>query len=427
MTILLFIFVVCSVSYALLGFAKAKYIFNPCTILNIIFGISVPVGSVGFYGTDIPKPYTVFLILLAQTCFTVSYLVGLKTKISNRFIVQRENVEINMSPIYMITAITFVYTFAKFWTSITMLKSGLTTAELRWAYFSSNGVVKNPLDDFLDTGLINGFRIALMMIAIIETYFKKNLNVKDVCFDIVVIAIVIMRVFINSGRLFIYDAIFALIIGYAYKRYLYRNTFQKKFKLNPWKKIVLALGGTCIVYIMVDFTLKRQIGQSILESLYDIFTCFVQLLDKTIQVVSDTGDITYGVTSFDGIFIIINMGLSFLGLPQNSAVNIINKYDAPFWNIGGGKEANAYLSYIFSFYLDFRVIGVVIGACVFGFFAARIFNKAVRIPNKYNLSCYLMLMFVICRCSIRWALGKADFFVALILLSFIYRKKQNLM
>ena len=418
--LLLFIFIVCSVTYALLGFAKCKYFFNPCTVLNFIFGLSFPFGSVGLYGTDIPRWQTILLILLGQTCFTLGYLVGLKTKMGSHIRWQgTKSIQINLLLVYFIAIVSFVYTLGKFGTALSMLRSGLSITELRWTYFSSNSLIKNPVDDFLDTGLINGFRIALMMIAVIELFFNKHRDWKLLS---LIGMTIIMKVFTNSGRMFLYDMIFALIVGYSYKRYIFHVVSTKRFRLSWRQKIFGAAGIAGVVAIMINFTLKRQIGQSALESIYDIFTCFVVLLDKTMQMASESGDITYGVTSFDGIFIIINMGLSFLGLPQNTTVNILNKYDAPFWSIGSGKQANAYLSYIFSFYLDFRVIGIILGSCIFGVIAARVFKKALQVPNKHYLAGYMMLIFVISRCSIRWALGKADFFIALLVLALVYKK-----
>ncbi|MGU8132234.1 O-antigen polymerase [Clostridium perfringens] len=415
-------FLICITSIFILIWSKYKYkrLICPCFIFIAFFTICTLVGSLTIHGQNKAKDSTYFLIWISLVVYSISFSLVYKFKKVRNKRNTFENININKKIIYLLAIISIIITITQFSRSFNLLINGMNISEIRGEYWTGTSITTNALDDFIQTTINGGVMLALIIITTIEFFFNEK---KDYKLLILVIINVVLRTLTTSGRLLMYDFLITMIFCYFYFRIIkirknkWTINFKKIFKLYIPVIICIFL----LVYLSKFLTGQRQSDITFLNAVYDDFTCFLPLMDHVIDLLNQNGHITYGISSFDGIIIIINVILSFLGLPQVLEANIINIYDVPFFNIGGGNYANAYVSYIFYFYLDARLIGVILGNIFFGSLSAIIYKNLLYRPGKRELAMYLFLNYIIFRTMIRWQFSTGSVYIELLILTLFYK------
>lgn len=168
---------------------------------------------------------------------------------------------------------------------------------------------------------------------------------------------------------------------------------------------------------------QRQANSELIDVIYSEFTCGFQIFDIIVDKIDASGIMTFGISTFTGFIVLINLILAYLGFGQIPFVNEINKYDVPFWNIGGGHMNNGYLPYFVPFYLDLREFGIFIGSIFLGFLMARIYKKLKVNNSSYYQSLYLMLILLLVRLTLRFYFTRSDYIMAIVYTIFLYTWK----
>lgn len=403
----------------------------PLNIFVPFFTVCTFLGSLALYGKNQGSTLTYVLIFLSILTYFISFEVLSKIHISKpKRTAGWENfeyTEVSKKFIYFLAIFSLAVNTSKFIKALPLLLSGLSLGEVRGEYLTGTVIVQSAMASFIDAGISSGALLALMIVVSIELIFDRK---KDIVLFLLVFINVLVSTFSTGGRLLIYD--FAVLLVFSF--FCYRSFFAGDTIANTVAEIrnnkktrktvvfMIAVG----IAALITITIERQ-GQTefFMEALYADFSCFVPLMSKTLEMVQNSGDLTLGISSFDGVIIIINIILSLLRLPQITGVNTINKYDAVFLNIGGSNYANAYVSYIFYFYLDGRVIGVILGNIFFGIMSAKIYQRLKREPGKRSVAMFLFLMYLIFRTMIRWSFNQASVVIALVLLLIIYKRSDT--
>lgn len=406
---------------------KYKDILCPLNVFVPFFTVCTYFGSLAWYGKNQGSLLTYTLILISLITYLISFEIIGHMRVKNGRSKSEwhgfEYTTLSRQFLYFLAIISLALSLSKFMRALPFLLSGVSLRNLRSEYFTGSAITTSALGSFLDSAVNGGIRLALMIVAAIEIIFEKR---KDAFFFLLVLLNVAVSSLATGGRLIIYD--FAIML--LFSLLCYKSLFKSETIANSLREIrnnkktrkyimfLLVIG----VISLITITLQRQASsETFVQSLYNDFTCFVPLMTKTLDMLSSRGDLTLGVSSFDGIFIIINIILAMLRLPQIKSVNTINIYDAPFLEIGGGNYANAYVSYIFYFYLDARIIGVVLGNILFGVMSYRIYKKLKTEPSKRSVAMYLFLNYLIFRTMVRWSFNQAAVFIALFMLLLIYK------
>ena len=397
----------------------------PLNIFIPFFTVCTFLGSLALYGKNQGSTMAYMLIFLSLLTYFISFEILSRIHISRSTRhMGWENFEytsINKKLIYILAIFSLFVNTSKFIKTLPLLLSGLSLGEVRGEYLTGNA---SAMSSFIDAGISSGALLALMIVVSIELIFEQK---KDIVFFFLVFVNVLISTFSTGGRLLIYDFAVILLFSFLCYRSFFAgdtiiNTIAEMRNNKKTRKTVVFMIAVGVL-ALITITIERQ-GQteSFMEALYADFSCFVPLMSKTIEMVHDSGDLTFGISSFDGVIIIINIILSLLRLPQITGVNTINKYDAVFLNIGGGNYANAYVSYVFYFYLDGRIIGVVLGNILFGIMSARIYRRLKKEPGKRSVAMFLFLIYLIFRTMIRWSFNQASVVIAFVLLLVIYKR-----
>lgn len=409
---------------------KYKDILCPLNVFVPFFTLCTFFGSLALYGKNQGSLLTYTLILISLITYFVSFELFGRMRFrkirSKGGWYEFEYTTLSRRYIYILAIVSLAFSLSKFMRALPFLLSGVSLRDLRSEYFTGSAITTSALGSFFDGAINGGIRLALMIVAAIEIIFERR---KDMFFFLLVLLNVTISSLATGARLVIYDfAIMLLFSLLCYKSFFksktIANTLREIKNSKQTRKYIVFLLAIAIISL-ITITLQRQASsETFVKSLYSDFTCFVPLMSKTLDMLSARGDLTLGVSSFDGIFIIINIVLAMLGLPQIKSVNIINIYDAPFLEIGGGNYANAYVSYIFYFYLDARILGVILGNILFGVMSYKIYKKLKSEPSKYSVAMYLFLNYMIFRTMVRWSFNQATVFIALFILLTIYKNSK---
>ena len=232
----------------------------------------------------------------------------------------------------------------------------------------------------------------------------------------------IFRSFVGSDRLFLSDFAFVFIFGFLLnqkKDLIHRIT--KREQRKRWKILILFVG--LAVGAIVFFTNQRQGNSELVDIIYSEFTCGFQIFDLIVDKIDESGIMTFGISTFTGVVVLINLILAFLGLDQIPFANEINKYDVPFWNVGGGHMNNGYLPYFVPFYLDLREVGILLGSIFLDFYMASTYKKLKKYNTMYHQCLYLMLIMLLIRITLRFYFTRSDYIMAIIYTMCLYSWK----
>lgn len=392
-----------------------KNTLNPLSVYTLFFTICTGLASLRLRGEFEASSLIYGLILISISSFFVAYVISYAiTKVKHQS-GELDERPINYKILYFMAIISLAYTGIKFYQSIPMYMSGMSIGTVRGELLTESS---NAIENFLDSILNSGIRLALIFIVVVETFFGKR---KDIKLILLVGFNVLMFTFTNGGRLILYDTLVIFLACFLYWKKV------NKVTIKSLKKYIFpgTISVGSIIYLIIYLTSERQSDMAFWEALYSIFTCFLPLMDQTITMLEHTHDLTLGTTFFSGFLIPINTLFDFLNFPRIADTNIINKYDVAFFHIGGGNYANAYTSHIFYFYLDGRIPGVILGNILFAAFAAIVFKYLKYSPNKRIIALYLFVIYLIFRTIVRWQLAQPSSVVALIILFLIFKSKKS--
>lgn len=153
------------------------------------------------------------------------------------------------------------------------------------------------------------------------------------------------------------------------------NRFLAKIKKYKWWIVLVAI----IAFVIM--TMSRT-STSMFRQIYLYFAMPPSMFEIWAEKIEAEGAFGYGIASLLGfIYPVFYVLKNLLGIPMPDIVE--SMYD---WNMltdttwvwpGQNIRANAYVSVFWFFYLDARLIGVIIGMFLFGFVASRSYQNVV--------------------------------------------------
>lgn len=112
-------------------------------------------------------------------------------------------------------------------------------------------------------------------------------------------------------------------------------------------------------------------------------------------------------------------GISFEKL--NGTIDMINIVEN-FVQVFPRHEYNAFASMFYYFYMDFREIGVFLGGVTWGVICAKTYKLAKEKQDDKSFAILLIIFQAIIKTMVRWEFASPSFFVACILILFVFKK-----
>ena len=197
------------------------------------------------------------------------------------------------------------------------------------------------------------------------------------------------------------------------------------------KKILLTLIGLSFVIILVTAWIKDAFTTGdwspVFSTFYLYFNICLQIGDYWIQNVDNYRKdiVMHGYSFFKGVlnnldFVFRQFGIHFFY--NEYFEDIINAPQDNYINIGYISKFNAFTTWIYFFYLDFKEWGVIIGSIIWGWFTGIVEKHTLLYPNIYKVAVYLLLLQCTFKCFVRWEFNVEAYVLAFIYMRFLLKK-----
>lgn len=411
---------------SLIGYkTEKKVLINPITVFCVLWSVICFLSSLSLYTITVPRLDTYLTFL----CGTISFMVGyycIKHYLNKYQIYKCKNygfeVELRKKLLCIIAIICILFSlfnlfnvFSQIGTlNMQKVQGALQSGEI----YNHSSKVINAIT-FL---FITPISFALPAIVASNLWNKK----RDNTLLILTIILCLLRMLMTANRSTFLLLLMFLVVA-TYVKYLYSSKTEKK----NIKKILLGIVclGTILFVIM---TLYR--GHNAFRNLILNFSMPPRMFEIWSDKVAKQNIYGYGLASIFGflypIFYIIKNVFGLPGLPSliQTIYDWIMMTDT-LWVAPGEKiTANAYVTLYWFFYLDGRLISILIGMFALGGLSAFVYLKLCsNLKNQKSIACYCMFFYLLTFSFVRLQFSVTNFSLALVFILFVaYKRKKNI-
>lgn len=395
-----------------------KNIYNPLTIFSGMWCLIIFLANLKLYGMYDFSSKPLIIVGIGVLGFSLGYW-GIKYSIFNKKYMYEldcdrtsDKYEFNYKIIYIFQIVCFLFYI---WFSIQIIKklnTGISYSMIRSMYqgYSEELLISSKLANFIKSWIavpVVYTSIPIILISIFEKKTKKTLV-------ILCIINIFMHIFCSASRFVMQYLIFESILLLL----IYKKKVSRKIK-NYIKSIILIAIMVIISITFIRHKASTTISdESIFKSIYSYISLCIPLFDRWISIIDSFGLKTYGMASISGVYSIINLFvLKRIGIVTpiyDYTYSIISSTEV-FMNIFEGKKYNAFVTIFYYFYLDFRMIGVLLGGILFGIIYSISFTRIMKNRNIFNLLIFLLLSQGLVKSMVR-----LEFIMASYVMAFFY-------
>lgn len=351
----------------LLSYNRFRSYLNVISIFTGIWCIFGALSSCGAYNVRIPGMrvhlYAWIFIIIVDSI----WLICARRRGKEQTVAHREGIALHVrAKVVQIIALLLICPFFLKVTRIVLSHGGLAT--VRQMYFSGTNftsLYQDLLFRLIPMGMFNALIIYYTFFAF-ETKYYRGL--------VYALLNTLFVTLMNGGRysliLLLYSIVIIMTAGKVDVSNLKLSSRYKK-KIRNFTVVLLS--------ILLLVTLSR--GQKIIRNIYLYFAGSLSYLDYIVENPSlfalDRplyGYLTFGAIAEPVVLVLKVLGITKVKVPSYE----FNIYCQNYYDIGNGMEVipfNANTSILYYFLRDFGVIGVIIGACVFGWLTVTAYNN----------------------------------------------------
>ena len=379
---------------------------NSLTIINLF----------NFYA---PSDFVFILSFLGGTSFFISFLLYNKQiiKVPKRLYENTKKHSLRKDIFHVLLIITSVYMLYRLFLTLNLLLNGKSLDYIRRLSLGyDNSLVKNKLF-YLYNAYINKSLIELVFPIIGCTELVKNKNYKYLLCSLI---LTILNTVCTGGRF----ALYYFVILVVYTTFIYFKDL-KEFIIKNKKTFRIALVLTVILLICI--TMARS-SINIFSHLYSYFCGAFYNLSVRLDNL-DSGFVhTYGVSSFLGPFRVVFLLLDNLNIiPYPDWFNYAAQVsDAEtFISLSETIKFNAYVTPIYSFYLDGGVLGVIIGFFGSGLISTYIYNKFINNRDSLLFAWVLMIILGVFTSMVVFPFTRQNFAMSIFFLLILFKAEKK--
>lgn len=285
-----------------------------------------------------------------------------------------------------------------------ILLSGGSLAEVRNSYLGYGG-------NEATIALVDRLFVSPLMILALPIFLWSILRGKvNGGFAVSFVAVVLLNQLTSGGRfIFLYAGVMVLAL-------LVRPGATRR---SPWAKailIVLAIG-------VLGFTIAR--GNSVLFEAYTYFAIPVPLLAHWATAIDAMGGQTFGAAFAYGGLTLPFRASELAGHPIGSEISSLVALPQEVWiDLLPGRHFNAFVTLFYYFYLDFRWVGVVLGAFTWGLIGQWSFNRIWGFGPRSTIFGLLMMQVAVLS-FVRWEFTNGSLVIALVMLPLVIKSSKR--
>lgn len=324
---------------------------------------------------------------------------------------------INKKFLLLIEILTFIFIVLLINRISDIITSGYSYGEIHSILYGNNDEVelfKSRILNGINNRLLMPMILAFIPVCVVQFVKKETPNL-----SFMGLLLVIIYGIVSSRRMILVY----IIVDFLLMLSLFSESINKRRK----KRLVLITIVAFIIMVIITVFRKNLYEYGNWSYMFDViiryFSLCVPVSDYWIKHIDHTDIWTYGMAFFGGFFSLIDIFIRQIGIrfvPHETMTDLIRLVNEIYIPTGSGGYANAFVTWIFYFYLDFREVGVALGSLVFGFLIGRIELKMRNTDNQMMIMLYLLVMQSVLKSFVRWEFGIYDYPLAFIFLRMMF-------
>lgn len=224
------------------------------------------------------------------------------------------------------------------------------------------------------------------------------------------LVITLMSSFANGGRIILLFFIVQFVFWFFFykrKREVITQNNNRKKKPNM---LFIVLIIVMLFALVVVISRMRGVTKSIVMIINDYFAPSLQYFDVSLKNFDSAGKYCFSFFSFRGYWDPILMVLKSLHIISQrpeiyyTATALNEAADKAIVVGSSGFDMNAFTTMFYAFYVDFDIIGVLVGSVVYGVETARVQYKTYKNQTIYNKLIYALFLNMVVTSFIRFQL-----------------------
>ena len=336
------------------------------------------------------------LIWINILCFAIGFILICKKKTFNLY----ENIKFNRRKpkALVILQIILLIVIAYYYVKYNSLLENLTINDARRIRFELGFMFNSYYEYVTYSYFISSFLYLTIIRNIVRLVVKHKFGISGV----ITLISIVLYAFTGLGRFIIFDTMIFFFIAIAFKRQVVSIEFNGivlKNKIEKSIKIKYLFLGCIGLWGMMVITGRRMgkvvsgISEFIEVLRYSIeqgvvyFIGPFRALDNFLNSgIHDSIGYTFGRSTFSGLDEIFCNFAILAGSNFTSANAKMALFTAEPIYIGAEQQFNAFYTGVMNFYLDGRIVGVIILAFLYGVVSAVIWNYYNKNPDVFSYS-----------------------------------------
>ncbi|WP_270661612.1 O-antigen polymerase [Thomasclavelia ramosa] len=286
----------------------------------------------------------------------------------------------------------------------------------------SDGMNLLRYQTYTNISIFNTFDLVLMSYIIRPIFvvtillFSLKLATKTVNLKLTFFALLdaLMLIAMTAGR-----ALIISMIIYVVAAFLCFNKVKLSF-IKKYKKYLLLIIPVFIFFIFISSQRVNRNNGVIVEFLIYIFSG-LPYMSKLLEACPIEPFTLMGKGVLSPIFDTIGLLLRFFGFNSILASQTISHFTSTSLYVADGIQMNAAASTLLTFYLDFGIYGVALGASLVAIFSKKIEKLVIKNPSCLNLAIYLFVFVSVILMVQNYTLGNASTLFTIIFIIILLR------
>ncbi len=433
-----FYFLLCIISI-IYSYKYLDYCVNPLVTFNILWFSILCLESHHLYGLFSSEKKIYYLLLIGIISFNLGFYIWDIVRKKNRYILRLgsyQTVDYNQNYfvpryvlLYILGFFCIIYYFNSAVQSIIFLFRGNNLGDLRsfvQSEASTNASIIQKYLNFISVIFLIPGAYVIQVVAAMDFWLGK----RDRLLFIIGLLLAVTSSIGEGGRTSLVNFLIYMLLGYSIStKHLKRNKLIdiSSIKKRKWTILFIIL---VFISFLTWFTLSRT-GKTLQKNLYLYFSMEPYMFNLWANRVDESNLIGFGEASLNGfsfslLYIVKNIFNIDFPSHWKEVYDFIRFTDSQWQVITNySTTANAYVSAFWFFYLDGRLLGIIVGMFTYGIYMAHSFNEAVRVTNIRTVSLYGFIFQGMLYTFIRFPFSNIYYSVAYIMLLLIFFEKRK--
>lgn len=415
------------------GEKTEKKVINPLSVFCLLWGIVIFLSSLHLFNLYLPKESTFTILNAGIVAFSIGYYAA-KVLIGNkRFIFKRSTVskkcrcnlyEINYRVLYLAFLVCIPFYIKDLISVVMSIGFGNSLSSIQGLMQGKDSVfTRSSIESACLLLFVHPFSWISCPIVAVDFWMGR----RDIKLIILQLLTILVRIFTTGGRAAFIHFMFYFLCAFVLSensdsKSLYKE-IRAKAKKNKRLLLIICVIGVAVLTLL---TYSRA-GQAAVRTIYYDFAMPPIMFEKWIDTVIDY-PIGYGMASLNGFLYPIDYLLRnsvHVSLPETfkKIYDLIQLTDTEWKWIGNGVTANAYISAFCFFYIDGRLIGVILASAIYGFICRNTYNNAIRNYSVRSATVLCLILIGVFYTFGTFEFSQYSYALALIYIKAFFRRK----